>query len=78
VERPAVFSAIDTGGGDSGVRLSKVRGGFDRSRAPNYSPGRNDRAIELYRAALQQAPSGDGYYGLTRALLRTHQSFFGL
>jgi tetratricopeptide (TPR) repeat protein len=35
---------------------------------------RYDRAIDLYRKALAKELPPDGYYGLTRALLRSHKS----
>jgi tetratricopeptide (TPR) repeat protein len=35
---------------------------------------RYDNAIELYRKILAQEPAADGYYGLTRALLKSHRS----
>jgi len=35
---------------------------------------RYERAAELYRQAIEQKPTGDLYYGLTRALLKMHRS----
>lgn len=35
---------------------------------------RYERAAELYRQILAQKPTGDNYYGLTRALLRSHRA----
>jgi hypothetical protein len=35
---------------------------------------RYERAVELYRQVLAQKPTGDNYYGLTRALLRSHRA----
>ena len=36
--------------------------------------GRHERAVELYRDAIAKDPSPDAYYGLTRALIRSHQA----
>jgi Flp pilus assembly protein TadD len=35
---------------------------------------RYEHAVELYRQVLAQKPTGDNYYGLTRALLRSHRA----
>jgi tetratricopeptide (TPR) repeat protein len=35
---------------------------------------RYEHAVELYRQVLAQKPTGDSYYGLTRALLRSHRA----
>ena len=45
-----------------------------RSARQELFAARYDDAIELYRKALADKPTGDDYYGITRALLRTHRS----
>jgi tetratricopeptide (TPR) repeat protein len=64
-----------------GVAIAASALAFEDSAAELAQAGRSDlfaarydRAIESYRKALADAPEGDIYYGLTRALLKAHRS----